>query len=59
MKLVLLIALILAHLVGPGLAECPEVTEAQGLRQRVKQLERYELWWHRAKRIDLIKPKDF
>jgi len=42
MKLALLI-LILAHLAGPGLAECPEVTEVQALRQRVKHLEGCEL----------------
>ena len=42
MKLALLI-LILAHLAGPGLAECPEVTEVQALRQRVKYLEECEL----------------
>ncbi|MFH1999802.1 MAG: hypothetical protein ABIK28_08980 [Planctomycetota bacterium] len=58
MKLALLI-LILTHLSGPGLAEAPEVTEVQGLRARVKQMERYELWWVRAGRPELIKPKDF
>jgi len=44
MKLAVLIALILAHLAGPGPAECPVVTEVQALRQRVKQLEKWELY---------------
>ena len=48
MKFALLIALILAHLAGPGLAECPVVTEVQALRQRleqrVKRAEAIELW---------------
>ena len=50
MKLALLI-LILAHLAGPGLAECPVVTEVQRierrvqrLEQRVKRAEAIELW---------------
>ena len=52
LKLALLIALTIAHLAGPGLAECPMVTEVQALRQRVKQLEGCELklirlGWHR------------
>jgi len=44
MKLLAVALLILAHLAGPGLAECPEVTEVQALRQRVRQLEAIELW---------------
>ena len=46
MKLAALIALLLlsSHLAGPGLAECPEVTEVQALRQRVKRAEAIELW---------------
>ena len=43
MKLLALALLILAHLSGPGLADAPEVTEVQALRQRVKHLESCEL----------------
>jgi len=39
-----LLILILAHLTGPGLAECPEVSECQRLKQRVKRAEAIELW---------------
>ena len=38
-----ILILALSHLAGPGLAEAPEVTEIQALRQRVKQLEECEL----------------
>ena len=48
MKFVALLILILAHLAGPGLAEAPEVTEVQALRQRMemrmKRAEAIELW---------------
>ena len=43
MKFLALALLIPAHLAGPSLAEAPEVTEVQTLRQRVKQLEGCEL----------------
>lgn len=59
MKLALLIALILAHLAGPSMAEALVVIEVQVLRQKVKHLERYELWWVRAGKPKLIKPTDF
>jgi len=38
MTLALLI-LILAHLAGPGLAECPGVSDTQRLERRVKALQ--------------------
>ena len=48
MKLAAFLILALTHLAGPGLAECPEVTEVQELRarmeMRVKRAEAIELW---------------
>jgi len=43
MKLLALALIIFAHLSGPGLADCPVVTEVQALRHRVKYLEDCEL----------------
>jgi len=64
LKLVLLIALTLAHLAGPGLAEAPGVTDMQKLEQRVKdlskELNRYKAWWASADKKKIrIKPSDF
>ena len=43
MKLALLI-LILSHLAGPGLAECPVETPRMRLEEKLKRLEAFELY---------------
>ena len=65
MKLTIyILILIAAHLSGPGLAECPGVTDVQRLEQRVKdlskELNRYKAWWASADKKQVrIKPSDF
>ena len=71
MKLALLI-LILAHLAGPGLAECPLDTEmvvelkkeVKTLEEKVvalkKELNRYKAWYASSNKKGFkIKPSDF
>ena len=65
MKLALLI-LILAHLAGPGLAECPLDTEmvVVELKKEIvalkKELNRHKTWYASANKKGFrIKPSDF
>ena len=73
MKLLALALLILAHLAGPGLAECPLDTEmvvvelrkeVKALEEKVvdlkKELNRHKAWYaSSSKKGFRIKPSDF